>query len=50
VIDGQITKPRNVLGEPAKAVRADHDADTEKDQHGPDARAVKQRNHKPGSR
>jgi hypothetical protein len=50
VLDGQIAKPRNVLGEPAKAVRTDRDADTEKAEHGPDARAVKQRNHKPGSR
>ena len=50
VLDGQIAQPWNVLGEPAKAVGTDRDADTEKAEHSPDARAVKQRNHKPGSR
>jgi hypothetical protein len=31
-------------------VRTDGDADTQEAEHGPDARAVKQWNHKPGSR
>jgi hypothetical protein len=49
VLDGQIANPGKVLGEPTEAVRTDRDADTKEAEHGPDACAVKQRNHKPGS-
>lgn len=49
ILDGQIAKPGNIVGEPAEAVRADRDADTKKAEHGTDTRTMKQRNHKPGS-